>query len=171
MTPGLRNGALVGALLSGPLLAASYLGWKLGGLPFVPFDLFDWIARALPGSVVTFGIDAGVAILRVLHAGSTSAAAKTAEQTMAISAFVAADAVVGALMVGLLRLSGETALLPGGVLGVFLGGGTLLVEHQLRRIESHAATDTAWILGTFLAWGLAFGWVHDRLGDVRVTAV
>ena len=171
MKPRLREGGLLGAILSGPFIAASYLGWKLGGLPFVPFDLFDWIARALPGSVVTFGIEAGVVILRALHAGSTSAAAKTAEQAMAMSAFVAASAVVGALMVGLLRLSGETALLPGGVLGVLLGGGTLLVEHQLRRIESHAATDTAWILGTFLAWGLAFGWVHDRLGDVRVTAV
>ena len=171
MKPRLREGALLGAILSAPFIAASYLGWKLTGLPFVPFDLFDWIARALPGSVVTFGIEAGVAILRALHAGSTSAAAKTAEQAMAVSAFVAAGAVVGALMSGLLRVSDETALLPGGVLGVFLGGGTLLVEHQLRRIESHAATDTAWIVGTFLAWGLAFGWVHDRLGDVRLTAV
>ncbi len=171
MKPRLREGAFLGAILSAPFIATSYLGWKLAGLPFVPFDLFDWIARALPGSIVTFGIEAGVVILRVLHAGSTSAAAKTAEQAMAMSAFVAAAAVIGALMFGLLRLSGETALLPGGVLGVFAGGGTLIVEHQLRRIESHAATDTAWILGTFLAWGLALGWVHDRLDDVRVTAV
>src|ERR1700674_3881331 len=102
MTPRLRDGVLVGALLAAPLVAASYLGWKLAGLPFVPFDLFDWIARALPGSVVTFGIEAGVVILQVLHAGSTSAAAKTAEQAMAMSAFVAAGAVVGALMVDLL---------------------------------------------------------------------
>ena len=45
----MRDGILVGALLSAPLVAAFYLGWKLGGLPFVPFDLFDWIARELPG--------------------------------------------------------------------------------------------------------------------------
>jgi DMSO/TMAO reductase YedYZ molybdopterin-dependent catalytic subunit len=171
MKPRLREGAFLGAILSAPFIAASYLAWKLADLPFVPFDLFDRITRALPGSIVTFGIEAGVVVLRVLHAGSTSAAAKTAEQAMAMSAFVAAAAIAGALMAGLLRLSGEAALLPGGVLGAFLGGGTLLVEHQLRRIESHPATDTAWILGTFLAWGLAFGWVHDRLGDVRVTGV
>jgi hypothetical protein len=78
----MRDGALVGALLSGPLTATSYLGWKLGGLPFVPFDLFDWIVRELPGSVVTIGIDSAVAILRTLHVGSSAASAKTAEQTI-----------------------------------------------------------------------------------------
>jgi DMSO/TMAO reductase YedYZ molybdopterin-dependent catalytic subunit len=171
MKPRLREGAFLGAILSAPFIAASYLGWKLAGLPFAPFDLFDWIARALPGSVVTFGIEAGVVVLRAIHAGNTSDAAKTAEQAMAVSAFVAAAAISGALMFGLLRLSDETALLPGGVLGVFLGGGALLIEQQLRRVESHAVADGAWILGTFLLWGLALGWAHDRLSDVRVTAV
>src|SRR6266550_2685794 len=36
--PRIRDGALVGALLSAPLIAATYLGWKIAGLPFVPFD-------------------------------------------------------------------------------------------------------------------------------------
>jgi hypothetical protein len=60
MKPHIRDGALIGALLSAPLIAVSYLVWKLGGLPFVPFELFDWIARELPGSVVTIGIDSRV---------------------------------------------------------------------------------------------------------------
>src|SRR5579862_2234067 len=102
MTPGLRNGALVGALLSGPLLAASYLGWKLGGLPFVPFDLFDWIARELPGPVVTVGIDSSVTILRGLHVGDTGAVAKTAEQTLAMATFVAAGVASGSVLFGAL---------------------------------------------------------------------
>jgi len=34
-----------------------YLAQQLARLPFVPFELFDWITRILPGDVVTFGID------------------------------------------------------------------------------------------------------------------
>ena len=65
----LLDGALVGALLTATLIAMSYVGWKLAGLPFVPFDLFDWIARELPGSLVTFAIDSGVSLGRALHVG------------------------------------------------------------------------------------------------------
>ena len=163
----MRDGALVGALLSAPLVAASYLGWKLGGLPFVPFDLFDWIARELPGSVVTIGIDSAVTILRALHVGSTAAAAKTAEQTMAIAVFVAAGVVSGSVLFGVLRLSDEPALLFGTILGGLLGASALLVEQRLRRIESALFVDGSWILGMFLAWGLAFGWVYDRLREAN----
>src|SRR3972149_1065558 len=53
----LGTGALVGALLTAPLLAVMYLGDQLAGLPFVPFDLFDWMTRVLPGPVVTFGVE------------------------------------------------------------------------------------------------------------------
>jgi hypothetical protein len=54
------------------LIAVSYLGWKLFGLPFVPFQVFDWVARKLPGSIVTFGIDALVAVIRALSLSSTA---------------------------------------------------------------------------------------------------
>jgi hypothetical protein len=32
------------------------LAWKVAGLPFVPFDVFDWMTRILPGQVLAFGI-------------------------------------------------------------------------------------------------------------------
>jgi DMSO/TMAO reductase YedYZ molybdopterin-dependent catalytic subunit len=163
----MRDGALIGALLSAPLIATSYLGWKLGGLPFVPFDLFDWIARKLPGSVVTIGIDSAVAVLRAADIGGTAALVKSAEQAMAIGAFVAAAALSGAVLFGVLRLSNEPALLLGTILGGMLGGLALLVEHGLRRIESAVWADMFWILGTFVAWGLAFGWTCDRLREAN----
>jgi DMSO/TMAO reductase YedYZ molybdopterin-dependent catalytic subunit len=161
----MRDGAVIGALLSAPFIAACYLGWKLGGLPFVPFDLFDWIARELPGSVVTFGIDSAVTILRALHVGSTAAAGKTAEQAMAIAAFFAAGVVSGSVLSGVLHLSDEPALLFGTILGMLLGGSALFVEQRLRRIDS--LVDAAWILAMFLAWGVAFGWIHDRFREAH----
>src|SRR5437763_1566244 len=69
--PGILDGASVGTLLTAPLVAVSYLAWKLAGLPFAPFGVFDWIARALPGSIVTFSIHSLVNFSRVLQVSST----------------------------------------------------------------------------------------------------
>ena len=63
---GLGSGLLSGVLLSAPLTALLYLADKLAGLPFVPFALFDWIAKVLPGPVVTFGIDAMIDGMRAV---------------------------------------------------------------------------------------------------------
>ena len=49
----------------------------------VPFDIFDWFARILPGDVITVGIDAMVNIIDTLNLGSTSETAKLIEQLMA----------------------------------------------------------------------------------------
>jgi len=39
--PGLVTGALIAAMLTASLIAVFYLAWKVAGLPFVPFDVFD----------------------------------------------------------------------------------------------------------------------------------
>jgi DMSO/TMAO reductase YedYZ molybdopterin-dependent catalytic subunit len=163
--PRVREGALTGALLTAPLIAVSYLGWMFAGLPFAPFDLFDWVARALPGPIVTAGIDAMVAVSRVLHVGSLSATAKTAEQAVAVGGLLLAGVVGGAALFGILGLSDEPALLLGAILGAILGGFALVVEQQLNRIESAPFLGGLWVFATFLAWGLAFGWVYDRLRE------
>jgi len=57
-------GTLAGGLLTAPLMGIMYLFDEMLGLPFVPFDLFDWMTRVLPGPIVTFGIDLMIDILR-----------------------------------------------------------------------------------------------------------
>jgi DMSO/TMAO reductase YedYZ molybdopterin-dependent catalytic subunit len=68
-------------------------------------------------------------------------------------------------MSGVLRLSDEPALLFGTVLGMLLGASALFVEQRLRRIDS--LVDASWILAMFLAWGVAFGWIHDRFREAN----
>lgn len=82
--PGALIGALVSILLTFPLIAIFYLAQQLFGLPFVPFDLFDWLARHLPGAVIALGIDTMVLLIRALHLGEISSAAKRAEQIQAV---------------------------------------------------------------------------------------
>jgi hypothetical protein len=45
-------------MLTASLIAVFYLAWKVAGLPFVPFDVFDWMTRILPGQVLAAGIAA-----------------------------------------------------------------------------------------------------------------
>lgn len=101
--PSLTLGALFGALTGLPLMALFYLGQKLANLPFVPFDLFDWLARVLPGGLVTLGIDTMVETIRFLNVGSVSEVAKTAEQLMALVLFVMLAAVAGLVIAFLQR--------------------------------------------------------------------
>ena len=93
---GLALGALAGGLLAAPLIGLMYLLDQLAKFPFAPFAFFDWIARVLPGPLVTFGIDLMIDGLRLVGM-SVAAAAKTAEQIGAILLFfflaVAATAV------------------------------------------------------------------------------
>jgi DMSO/TMAO reductase YedYZ molybdopterin-dependent catalytic subunit len=71
-------------------------------------------------------------------------------------------AVAGATLFQLLSLTREPALLFGGILGTMLGGLALVAERQLLRLPSGSIVPGAWVFLTFLAWGVAFGWAHDR---------
>ncbi len=144
-------------------MAISFLGWRAAGLPFAPFDIFDWLVRLLPGVVVTFAIDASVAVSRALGVTNIGVAAKAGDQALAIGGSLAAGVVAGAALFGVLSTSQEPALLFGGVLGAMLGGLALLAERRLQRVAAGAATANAWVFATCFAWGLAFGWIYDKL--------
>ncbi len=163
--PGILVGALVGVMLTAALIATFYAGWKLAGLPFVPFDVFDWLTRVLPGQVIGYGIDHMVAVIRALNLGPTAAVAKRVEQAMGVVGLFLTGVVGGAVLFGIIRaLRGRYAYLLGLVLGVIVGVPVLLISHSLTRTASASPVAAAlWILVTFLAWGVAFGWVYERL--------
>ena len=85
-TQSIGLGALVGGLLTVPMVAVMYLSDKWLNLSFAPYDIFDWIARILPGPVVTFGIDLMIDSLETLGL-NVAATAKTAENTLAVLTF------------------------------------------------------------------------------------
>ncbi len=94
--PRIIVGALVGFLAAAPLTALLFLAWRALATPFTPFDLFDRMARVLPGPLVTFGIDAMVTVLRWVAPGSVAELAKPAEQGLAVAIFVVLLTLVGA---------------------------------------------------------------------------
>jgi DMSO/TMAO reductase YedYZ molybdopterin-dependent catalytic subunit len=164
-SPGGWTGALVGACLTVSLTAVLYLGWKLAGLPFVPFDLFDWVARRLPGPVVTLAIATMVKIIGALGLGSTADVAKAAEQLMAAAGFLVVGMVGGAVLFTVLRARRDASPRRAGLmLGAVVGVPAALIGHNLTGTAASGPVAAAlWTLAAFLAWGAAFGWAHERL--------
>lgn len=170
--PGILAGAVVGAMLTAAMIGVFYAGWQLADLPFVPFDVFDWVARVLPGRVIAFGIGSMVAVIRSLHVGPTSVVAKMAEQTMGIAGLFVTGVVAGAVLFGILRaIRGRYAYPLGLIMGIAVGVPVMLISRSLSHTADVSPTAGAvWILVTFVLWGILFGWVYQQLLAVGVPA-
>ena len=115
------TGLFVGLLLTAALTGLLFLGRQLLGLPFVPFDLFNWITRELPGGLVTFGIDLMIDTMRLLGI-SVADTAKAAEQVMAILMFLAGGALAGAVFFAIMNYrQAKAGALPGLIMGALYG--------------------------------------------------
>ncbi len=159
------TGLLVGLLTSVPLAALFFLFSQLVGSPLVPFDLFDWLARVLPGGVITRGIEAMVSTLVRLGL-SVRETAKTAEGSMGVAIFLAlgmaAAAVFFALMNGLPPAGSSRRTLPGLLLGLAVGIPMLIIVGSVTE-GGLGLIGAVWVLGGFLGWGAFIGWAYDRL--------
>lgn len=155
-----RTGALVGALLTLPLFAAQFLIEQLYALTFAPFGLFDWLARALPGDLITLGIDSMLRVIRLLDLGETSSSAKRLEQLMAVALLAGVNIGAAALLYRWLsRRPGRSGLGPGLLVGAAVGGLAALAGFGV----APAAPAAAWTVASYLAWGAVLGWAWNRL--------
>lgn len=156
----ISTGALTGGLTSIALAGLFYLGRQVFDLPLVPFDIFDWLARVLPGDVITLGIDSIVSIIEALNLGSTSETAKIIELLIAFSMFVIAGVSIGAA-VGWLSDRTERS---GRQIGAIAGALAFVVVFFMER--GLEATDISlpmvlWTGILLIGWGLVVGTVVD----------
>jgi DMSO/TMAO reductase YedYZ molybdopterin-dependent catalytic subunit len=167
-TSGVLAGALVGIFLTAALIAIFYAGWRLADLPFVPFDVFDWTTRVLPGAFIEFVIGAMVAAIRGLHLGPTSVVAKIIEQAMGIAGLLITGVAAGAVLFGVLRARrGRYAYVSGFFLGVTAAIPAVLVSSFLGKTAvAPPMVSALWILFVFCSWGVALGWVYLRLSAI-----
>ena len=154
---------LSGGLLTAPLTGLLYLADKLGGLPFTPFALFDWIARVLPGVAVTFGIDMMIEGLR-LFGMSVAASAKTAEQIVAVLLFFGIGVVLSAafLCVMKIRKAGPHPV-AGLALGLIFGVPMVAVSLPMGQSTVDPVLTAVVLAVLFVVWGLAFMPMYDML--------
>lgn len=172
-TRGWGTGLFVAAMVTASLISIFYFGWKVLGLAFAPFDVFDWLTRMLPGRVIAWGISTMVALIRGLHLGPTANAAKMAEQGMAIIGFFVTGLVAGVILFGVIRAArGHYA----DTLGLFVGFVVGLPIALISRHASQTATtqpivSVLWIVVLFLIWGWVISQASLRIVPTKVLPV
>jgi DMSO/TMAO reductase YedYZ molybdopterin-dependent catalytic subunit len=148
-------GGLAGGFTALTVVALAYLGNRLAGLPFIPFDLFDLMARILPGRLVIATIELMVKVLDLLRLGPTSVVAKQAEQAIAVVQFLLGGVVLGLLLIWLgRRFGGRVGLTAGVVLWI----AALLVEAGLGFSAAGFGSSTSlfsviWLGILMVGWG------------------
>jgi DMSO/TMAO reductase YedYZ molybdopterin-dependent catalytic subunit len=163
----LWTGGWVGLLVTAPAAALMALAAALTALPFVPFSLFDWLTRVLPGGLVTFGIDSMISGLELVGL-SVADTAKTAEQATAVLAFLVLGLVAAALFfLFFARRGSRPDHLAGLVLGALVGLPLTAITVAIGGSTASPALTIPWVLAVFLAWGLVVAWGFRRtLGPV-----
>lgn len=168
-------GGFIGALFTAALIATLYLGDQWLALPFVPYDLFDWLTRTLPGDVITKAIDTIVSLISDLDLGETSSTAKRLENIGGVMTALGIGAGAGAvLFAGLGRmgeqLDGWLRYLPGVLVALVIGVPAMLISRHILYSGGEEFADLApestsmlWLLVAFLVWGLALTWAYWRL--------
>lgn len=135
------------------MIAMMYVAQKWLNFSFAPFDVFDWIARLLPGPVVTFGIDRMVDML-ILFGASVSGTAKTAEQSMAVGLFFVGVVVATIVVFWYVeaRDQAEWSGL-GPLVGVIIGIPVGLVAAYIGQSTLHPVVNFLWVFALFVTWG------------------
>ena len=127
----LARGALAGLLISVPVMAIMAIGQQLIGLPFVPFDLFDWMARVLPGGLIRTVIASMVSLIGGLRLGPTDTTAKFLEQSIAIVQFIVGGMLFGAILSSIDTRHPDRLRRDGALGGALVAGAILLIEASL----------------------------------------
>lgn len=165
------NGALIGGLITAPMIALMYLGNQILDLAFVPFDVFNWMARLLPGPVITFGIDLMIDTLRFLGV-NVADTAKIAEQIMAVSQYLLMGIVAGAVFFAVLKWQGLKAnLINGIVIGALFGFPAIAISVSMGTSDQSPMFNLIWLLILFFAWGVGLTLIYGRLGQYEVAPV
>lgn len=154
---------LIDLLLAVALTAIFGIAHAIAGLVFLPFALFDVVARTLDGRLITFGIDSLISVIRALNIGRTDTAAKLAEQTMGVAAFIGLVLLLGGLFHLLMRgnRTSRIPLIAGSIFGLVVG---VLITGITFSIVPAAGNlvNVFWGIVAFVAWGLAHGYSQTR---------
>jgi DMSO/TMAO reductase YedYZ molybdopterin-dependent catalytic subunit len=163
-------GLLISTLLAAPLTVLLYLANQLFDLAFIPFDLFNWITKILPGPVVTFGIDLMIDALLLLRI-NVADAAKTAEQMMAVFGFFLLATVLGAGFFVYASISNNRPGIAFGlVAGALLGLPMIAISIGFGASKMNPFINILWLTFLFGAWGILLAWVTTRLLGYEMTA-
>ncbi|MEP7293274.1 MAG: molybdopterin-dependent oxidoreductase [Chloroflexota bacterium] len=163
--PGILMGALVGGLLTVPLIVLFFLGNRIASFPFVPFNVFNNVRDVTPGGIITKVIETMNNTIGALNLGATDTTAKLIEQSMAVGMVLVIGIIAGAIFFAVMRrVEHRQEWMPGALFGLIVGlllTGLSLFGNQV--LTADRTTSAVWLIGLFLLWGYAHNWVYNRL--------
>jgi DMSO/TMAO reductase YedYZ molybdopterin-dependent catalytic subunit len=155
LTEGLA--AAFGLLAGAAVVAVTYLGHRAAALPYLPFDVFDWQARALPGGLIAHTIDAMVAVIRGLRLGPTASTAKIAEQGFALAQFTGAWLIFGIVLAAVGKRKPRRLTLYGAVGGVILFAAAAGIEGARGFAGTKPGSSLPWLALVLIGGGALLG--------------
>lgn len=150
---------LLGALTAFIVVALNYLAFRWAGLPRISFSLFDWLARVMPGSIITLMIDSMVTVITRLNLGPTATVAKQIEQALAVILFLFIGFLFGIALAFTARWRPANLVLFGLLGGLILAIPLIFIIRSLGFPPAGPVFSTSWILLVNIAWG----WVLAKL--------
>jgi DMSO/TMAO reductase YedYZ molybdopterin-dependent catalytic subunit len=166
--PSLWMGALVGGLLTAPLIAILAIGQRLAGLPFLPSDFFNPVRDLTPGDLLVSTIQRMVDVIINLNLGRVDQAAKQIEGGMAIGMIVTIGVISGVIFFWVFNKIERRNLPSAGLIGgLVVGIPMALISHTLGFTNTldPKIVGTLWLVVLFLAWGIAHAWVYGNLAQ------
>lgn len=162
-------GILVGLLTGVVVIVLTYLGSNYVRLPFVPFDLFEFTIRVLPGAVVNFGLGTMIQILTVLRMGPLDQTAKLAEMALAIAEFLALSTVGGVVIAFFNERTrpSHRPLVVSTVAGVLFML-AFLIETFPGVKAGTIIVDAIWLAFVYGVWGLTVGWILHKTAPAGI---
>jgi len=159
------TGALIGGFLTAPLMALMYLANSIADLAFVPFDVFNWMSRLLPGPLITFGIDLMIDSMRLMGLNVANTA-KTAEQVMALGLYLILGILAGGVFFFILdRQQIKTGSISGIVMGALFGFPAIAISIGFGSSKVNPLLNLIWLLVLFVAWGIGVSKIFERLSS------
>ncbi len=159
----LPTGILLGFLSSLILMAISYLANAFLGFPFLPFDLFNWLTRTLPGSLISGVIAAMVSIITTLHLGQIDTTAKLFENIQALLVVAVTGAVFGLVLAWIAQRRRAWLGMVGFLGGILLWIGMAVAEISTAQSPTSLLIGLVWFLILLVGWGTQLVRLLERL--------
>jgi DMSO/TMAO reductase YedYZ molybdopterin-dependent catalytic subunit len=159
-------GALVGGLLTAPLLAIIFVGHQVFRLPFLPSDFFNPVRDFTPGDIIVSTIQVMVDVIIALNLGRVDEVAKPIEIAMAIGMVFAVGVISGIIFFAIFNRIERRIVRIGGIIGgllVGLGMAFISLQFGVTSEVEPRVIGGMWLFALFLVWGIAHAFVYERL--------
>jgi DMSO/TMAO reductase YedYZ molybdopterin-dependent catalytic subunit len=148
---------LYGGLTTVVIVALTYLGSRLASLPFIPFDIFDWMTRHLPGALINLTIDTMVRLITSLKLGPTASTAKLVENSIAFVQFIIAGVLLGVILGIAGRRRPDRLIAYGAIAGLVVTILMVFIEVTYRFPAAGPFFSILWLALVFIGEGAILG--------------